>query len=104
MSNDTPHLNDVERDLLAKVPTQLFLNGNWVDASSAATFDVEDPATGLTLANVADATAEDGQAALTAAADAQVAWAHTAPRDRAELLRAVLRAVTARGPTTSPCS
>lgn len=96
MSDDTSHLNDVERDLLAMAPTQLFLNGKWVDASSGATFDVEDPATGLTLANVADATAEDGQAALTAAADAQDAWARTAPRTRSELLRATFEAVTAR--------
>ena len=96
MSNDTAHLNDVERELLAKVPTQLFLNGKWVEASAGARFDVEDPATGLKLASVADATAEDGQTALTAAADTQEAWAVTAPRTRAELLRATFEAVTAR--------
>jgi succinate-semialdehyde dehydrogenase/glutarate-semialdehyde dehydrogenase len=89
-------LADVERDLLKKVPTQLFLNGKWVDASSGARFDVEDPATGLTLASVADATAQDGHTALDAAADAQAAWASTAPRARAELLRATFDVVTAR--------
>jgi succinate-semialdehyde dehydrogenase/glutarate-semialdehyde dehydrogenase len=96
MSIDNQQLNDVERDLLAKVPTQLFLNGKWADASSGAEFDVEDPATGLKLVSVADATAEDGQAALTAAADAQDAWAATAPRTRAELLRSTFEAVAAR--------
>ncbi|MCW2736254.1 NAD-dependent succinate-semialdehyde dehydrogenase [Nocardioides sp.] len=96
MSNDTSHLTDVERDLLAKVPTQLFLDGTWVESSSGDRFDVEDPATGLTLTSVADASAEDGQAALAAAVDAQDAWAATAPRTRGELLRATFEAVTAR--------
>ncbi|MET0915135.1 MAG: NAD-dependent succinate-semialdehyde dehydrogenase [Jiangellaceae bacterium] len=102
MSNDQTQpaehteLASVEQDLLKNVPTQLFLNGKWVEASSGARFDVEDPATGLTLASVADATAEDGAAALDAAANAQEAWAATAPRTRAELLRATFDAVTAR--------
>ena len=96
MSNDASHLDDAERALLTKVPTQLFLNGRWIDASSGATFAVEDPSTGLTLTNVADATAEDGLTALTAAADAQDAWASTAPRTRGELLRATFEAVMSR--------
>ena len=96
MSNDASHLDDAERELLTKVPTQLFLNGRWIDASSGATFAVEDPSTGLTLTNVADATAEDGLTALTVAADAQDAWASTAPRTRGELLRATFEAVTSR--------
>ena len=96
MSNDASHLDDAERELLTKVPTQLFLNGRWIDASSGATFAVEDPSTGLTLTNVADATAEDGLTALTVAADAQDAWASTAPRTRGELLRATFEAVMSR--------
>jgi succinate-semialdehyde dehydrogenase / glutarate-semialdehyde dehydrogenase len=41
----------------------------------------------MTLAEVADATPEDALAALAAAADAQAAWAATAPRKRGEILR-----------------
>ncbi|WP_232535579.1 NAD-dependent succinate-semialdehyde dehydrogenase [Nocardia terpenica] len=47
---------------------------------------VHDPATGRVLRLVADATPEDGLAALTAAADAQRDWARTPPRTRSEIL------------------
>ncbi|WP_231951913.1 NAD-dependent succinate-semialdehyde dehydrogenase [Nocardia terpenica] len=47
---------------------------------------VHDPATGRVLRAVADATPEDGLAALTAAADAQRDWARTPPRTRSEIL------------------
>ncbi len=78
------------------VPTKLFIGGQWRDASNGATFAVEDPATAEVLAQVADATPEDGKAALGAAAAAQESWARTAPRARGELLRAAFEAVTAR--------
>ena len=48
------------------VPTQLFIGGEWRDASGGATLDVEDPSTGETIASVADATPEDAKAALDA--------------------------------------
>ncbi|MCX0272638.1 NAD-dependent succinate-semialdehyde dehydrogenase [Nocardia zapadnayensis] len=47
---------------------------------------VLDPATGQRLCEVADATPEDGLAALDAAAAAQAGWARTAPRERSEIL------------------
>ncbi len=78
------------------VPTQLFIDGEWRDGSGGATFAVEDPATGDVLAQVADATAEDARAALDAAVAAQEDWARTAPRKRAEILRAGFEAITAR--------
>ena len=76
-----------EAALLAKVPTQLYINGEWVNSASGATIDVLDPATGEVLAKIADATVEDGKAALDAAAAVQEEWAKTPPRVRAELLR-----------------
>ncbi|WP_200956951.1 NAD-dependent succinate-semialdehyde dehydrogenase [Phycicoccus sp. Root563] len=76
------------QDLLADVPKQLYIGGTWQDSSSGSTFEVHDPATGAVLAHVADATVEDGAAALDAAAAAQAGWARTPPRERAELLRA----------------
>ncbi|GAA3337161.1 NAD-dependent succinate-semialdehyde dehydrogenase [Curtobacterium pusillum] len=72
---------------VAGVPTGLFIGGAWRAASGGATFPVRDPSTGEVLAEVADATPEDGMAALDAAVAAQDAWAATAPRERSDLLR-----------------
>jgi succinate-semialdehyde dehydrogenase/glutarate-semialdehyde dehydrogenase len=69
------------------VPTGLFIGGSWRPASGGATFPVRDPSTGEVLAEVADATPEDGVAALDAAVAAQDAWAATPPRTRSDLLR-----------------
>lgn len=70
------------------VPTGLFIGGSWRAASGGATFPVRDPSTGEVLAEVADATPEDGVAALDAAVAAQDSWAATPPRQRSDLLRA----------------
>jgi succinate-semialdehyde dehydrogenase/glutarate-semialdehyde dehydrogenase len=71
-----------------QVPTGLFIGGSWRAASGGATFPVRDPSTGAVLAEVADATPEDGIAALDAAVAAQDAWAATPPRQRSDLMRA----------------
>ncbi|MGQ2914875.1 NAD-dependent succinate-semialdehyde dehydrogenase [Microbacterium aurantiacum] len=85
-----------ETQLLASVPTGLFVGGQWRAASTGSTFDVHDPSTGEVIARVADASPEDGAAALDAAAGAQAAWAATAPRTRGEILRRAFELVTAR--------
>jgi len=72
---------------VAAVPTGLFIGGAWRPASGGATFPVRDPSTGAVLAEVADATPEDGIAALDAAVAAQADWAATAPRTRSDVLR-----------------
>lgn len=74
---------------VADVPTGLFIGGSWRAASGGKTFPVRDPSTGEVLAEVADATPEDGIAALDAAVAAQEAWAATAPRRRSDILRRV---------------
>ncbi len=71
--------------------TELFIGGRWRPADGGATFTVTDPATGETIAEVADAAPADAEAAVAAAADAQPAWAATAPRTRSEILRACWR-------------
>lgn len=76
-----------ESELLAQVPSQLYINGKWVDAAGGKTVDVHDPATGLVIKSIADASPEDGMKALDAAVAAQDAWAATAPRVRSEILR-----------------
>ncbi|MEV4096524.1 aldehyde dehydrogenase family protein [Streptosporangium saharense] len=48
-------------------PHQLFIDGRWVDAASGRTFTTPDPATGQTLAHVAEADAEDVDRAVRAA-------------------------------------
>ena len=85
-----------ESELLASVPTGLLINGQWRPAGSGKTFDVEDPATGKVLLSISDAGAEDGAAALDAAAAAQADWARTAPRERGEILRRAFELVTER--------
>ena len=84
-----------EASVLAMVPKGIYINGNWQDASDGKTMDVIDPATGKVLATIADASAADGMAAIDAADKAQEAWAKTAPRYRAELLRAAFEKVAA---------
>jgi len=78
------------------VPKQLFIGGSWQDATGGATFAVEDPSIGRELAQVADATVEDGAAALDAAVAAQAEWGRSAPRDRGEILRRAFELITER--------
>ncbi|WP_293781154.1 NAD-dependent succinate-semialdehyde dehydrogenase [uncultured Aeromicrobium sp.] len=81
---------------LPSTPTQLYIAGHWRDAEGAATFPVENPATGEVLAHVADASVADGRAALDAAVAAQADWAVTPPRDRGEILRRAFDIITER--------
>ncbi|MBX3093687.1 MAG: NAD-dependent succinate-semialdehyde dehydrogenase [Cryobacterium sp.] len=76
-----------EAALLASVPDTLYLAGEWVAATGGGTLDVHDPATGKVIRTIADATAEDAQKAMDAAADAQASWAATPPRERGNILR-----------------
>lgn len=85
-----------EAEVLAKTPTRLLIGGTWRDAADGGTLPVDDPATGATIAHVADATPADGEAALTAAAAAQGGWAATPPRERAEILRRAYEQVVTR--------
>ncbi|MEJ7786242.1 MAG: aldehyde dehydrogenase family protein, partial [Solirubrobacteraceae bacterium] len=80
-------MSTAEQAVVDGVKTQLFIGGEWRDATGGGTLDVEDPSTGNTITSVADATVEDAKEALTAAADGQAEWATTAPRDRSEILR-----------------
>ncbi|MDQ1547048.1 MAG: succinate-semialdehyde dehydrogenase / glutarate-semialdehyde dehydrogenase [Actinomycetota bacterium] len=76
-----------ETALLARVPDQLFIGGQWVDSTSGRSIDVRDPATGLVLKTIADASVADARRAMDVAAETQASWAATAPRVRGEILR-----------------
>ena len=88
-----------QKSALAAAPTQLFIDGRWRAASGRDTFAVHDPATGAVLAEVADASVEDGAAALDAAVAAQQEWARTEPRVRSEILRSAFELLTERADT-----
>ena len=61
-------------EVIGRVPTRLYVNGEWRDSSNGETFTVINPATEEKLADVASATPEDGMAALDAAVAAQREW------------------------------
>jgi succinate-semialdehyde dehydrogenase / glutarate-semialdehyde dehydrogenase len=85
-----------ERAVLDGVPGKLYIGGRWIDASGGGTLTVEDPSTELPVAEVADAQPDDALAALASAAEAQPAWAATAPRERGEILRRSYEEIVAR--------
>jgi succinate-semialdehyde dehydrogenase / glutarate-semialdehyde dehydrogenase len=84
-----------EQAVLDGVPTGLYIDGQWRPATGAGTLPVEDPATGETLTEVADAQPEDALAALAAADAKQAEWGAWAPRERGEILRRAYEALTA---------
>src|SRR4051812_18531880 len=75
-----------ERTAVDAVPKRLYIGGDWVDGSQGL-LPVEDPSTGETIAEVADANGEDALRALSAAHGKQEEWASYAPRERGEILR-----------------
>src|SRR6266567_4191543 len=74
-------------NLLANVPTDLWIGGKWKKSSDNARFDVIDPATERKIADVASASIDDAKAALDAAQAAFGPWAAKKPRERGEILR-----------------
>jgi succinate-semialdehyde dehydrogenase/glutarate-semialdehyde dehydrogenase len=80
---------------ISDVPTQLFIDGQWVDSADGSRIEVIDPASETVLATVANATLDDGMAAVAAAHAAARGWASTSPRARAELLRRAFEAMVA---------
>lgn len=76
-----------EAHLLQSIRTDLLIGGRWQPAEGEETFEVTDPATGLLLRTVADASAADGLLALDAAVAASEEWAASTPRRRSTILR-----------------
>lgn len=75
-----------ERDAPAR---EMFVNGQWRAAVNGRTFVTFDPSNERTLAAVADATDQDVEAAIAAAASAQADWAALPPAARAGILTKV---------------
>jgi succinate-semialdehyde dehydrogenase/glutarate-semialdehyde dehydrogenase len=94
----TTALSSVAREtaVVEAVPKGLWIDGDARAAAGGRVLPVDDPSTGEILAEVADASVEDGLAALDAAVAAQARWAATAPRERGEILRRAFELMTAR--------
>jgi phenylacetaldehyde dehydrogenase len=69
-------------------PRKLFINGQWTDAASGRTFETPNPATGETLANVAEGDAEDINRAVRAARKAfdDGPWGRMTPSERGRII------------------
>ncbi|NGO44364.1 aldehyde dehydrogenase family protein [Streptomyces ureilyticus] len=72
-------------------PGQLFIGGQWREASGGARTDVIDPSTGRVVTTVAEADASDVDAAVRAARDAfdNSGWAQLSGRERGRVLHRV---------------
>lgn len=64
---------------------RMYINGEWVDASSGETFEDYNPYTGEVFAKVAAGKKEDARKAIEAAANAFPAWSHSLPAERRAL-------------------
>jgi phenylacetaldehyde dehydrogenase len=69
-------------------PRQLFINGQWTEAASGRTFETPNPATGDTLARVAEGDAEDIDRAVKAARKAfdDGPWGRITPSERGRII------------------
>jgi succinate-semialdehyde dehydrogenase / glutarate-semialdehyde dehydrogenase len=83
-----------EQSVVDNVPKQLYIGGEWRDGANG-TFSVEDPATGESLCDIADAGPDDAMAALDAAVQAGPEWAAHPPRERGEILRRAFETIIA---------
>lgn len=68
---------------------QLYINGEWKDASDGATLKTYNPSNGEFLAEIADATDQDVDAAIAAAREAFKTWGKTTPVERAAVLNKI---------------
>ena len=78
------------------IPGRLFIKGQWVDAKSGKTFQVTNPASGETVATVADGGAEDARSAINAAHEAFKSWSRLSPVERSRYLEKAFKLMTER--------
>jgi len=77
--------------LARQLSGRLLVDGKLIPAASQRTFPVVNPATGLRIADAADADANDVDNAVRAAVRAQVAWAKVSARERGRLVAEAAR-------------
>ena len=71
----------------ALLKTRAYIDGRWVDGDDGSTFQVANPATGRTIAEVASCGANETRRAIEAAASAMVEWRQRSAKERAAVLR-----------------
>jgi betaine-aldehyde dehydrogenase len=76
--------------------TQLYIDGQWLDAANGARLPVINPSSEDMLAEVAAGSAADADRAIAAAERAFPAWGQTSGAERARYLRAIAREVERR--------
>src|ERR1041384_1446985 len=82
---------------LAPKKYQLFIDGQWVDSESGKTFKTPNPATGETLAEVAEGDKADIDKAVAAARKAfEGKWSKISARDRGRMLYKLSQLIEAR--------
>jgi len=84
-----------EQTVVDGVKKQLYIGGEWRDAAGG-TLEVEDPATGEAIAEVADASPAEAMQALDAAVEAQSSWRDVPAIERGEILRRAFEKLTER--------
>jgi succinate-semialdehyde dehydrogenase/glutarate-semialdehyde dehydrogenase len=82
--------------IVADVPRACYIGGEWVEASDGRRMVVDNPSTGLPVAEVADASIQEAGRALDAAEAGMREWATAAPRTRSEALRKAFELMTGR--------
>ena len=85
-----------EQTVVDAVEKHLYIGGEWIDASEGRTLEVDDPATGEALCEVADANPADAMRALDAAVEMQDEWRKVTPIERGEILRKAFEKLTDR--------
>ncbi|WP_096086322.1 aldehyde dehydrogenase family protein [Agaribacterium haliotis] len=70
-----------------------YIDGEWVESSSGAKFDVENPANEEVWATVPDCTVDDVQKALASSQAAQLAWQNTPAIERGRWLMKIVEAL-----------
>ena len=83
--SDNAEQNTLNVDV-GTIPSDLFIDGVWRPAASGKRIDVFNPSTEELLTTIADASIEDGLAAVSSASAASRDWAKLAPRSRADIL------------------
>ena len=84
---DNQSLVRVKINTMAKT-YQLYIDGNWVDASTGTTDSIINPSNETVVGHVQNASPADAHQALVAAREAQKAWRRLPARQRADLLKA----------------
>jgi phenylacetaldehyde dehydrogenase len=79
---------DRDVETFTRAPRQLFIGGQWTDAASGKSFETPNPATGETLAYIAEGDAEDINRAVRAARKAFESgpWSRMTPSERGRII------------------